>query len=77
ACPGGCVYGAGMPFTAQGDEKKTRSRIILQADEAEAISLPSESPVVINLYEKYLPACKEFNGEKLFHTHFEKRNVLL
>jgi hypothetical protein len=71
------VNGAGMPFTTPGDEKKTRSRIIMQTVETEAISLPSESPVLINMCEKYLPASKEFIGEKLFHTHFEKRDVLL
>jgi NADP-reducing hydrogenase subunit HndD len=76
-CPGGCVHGAGMPFLKSGDEIKNRIKLVLQADETEAVNLPCKSPVLLNLYEKYLASTKEISDRKIFYTHFEKRNVLL
>lgn len=76
-CPGGCVNGAGLPFPAAGDEVKNRLKTIFQADEMEAVALPAKSPAIINLYGKLLKDNKQTSDRKLFHTHFEKRNVLL
>jgi iron-only hydrogenase group A len=76
-CPGGCVNGAGMPFNFSKDDIKGRSKLVYQADETEAINLPCKSPALINLYEKYLKDDPEISDGKIFHTHFEKRNVLL
>ncbi len=76
-CPGGCVNGAGLPFTSSREEIRNRMKIIFQADETEAINLPVKSPSVINLYGKLLKENKQTSDRKLFHTHFEKRNVLL
>lgn len=75
-CQGGCVNGAGLPPARNKDIIKGRAKNIYQADETEAISLPSKSPVLINLYEK-LTELGLAADKKLFHTHFEKRNVLL
>ena len=77
ACPGGCINGAGLPFSTLKDEKKSRAKLIYQADDADAISLPCKSPVLINLYEKLIKENKEISDKKIFHTHFEKRDVLL
>ena len=76
-CSGGCVHGAGLPFNASKDEIKSRSKLVYQSDETEAINLPCKSPALINLYEKYLKENAEIADKKIFHTHFEKRNVLL
>lgn len=77
-CPGGCVNGAGMPFVAASrDDRKNRIKQIYQADETDAVSLPCKSPVVMNMYEKILKENKETADHQIFHTHFEKRNVLL
>lgn len=76
-CPGGCVNGAGLPFSSSKDEIKSRSKLVYQADDTEAISLPCKSPALINLYEKHLKESNEISDKKIFHTHFEKRNVLL
>jgi NADP-reducing hydrogenase subunit HndD len=76
-CPGGCVNGAGLPFNASKDEIRNRSRIVYQADDAEAINLPCKSPTLINLYEKHLKENSDISDKKIFFTHFEKRNVLL
>jgi iron-only hydrogenase group A len=77
ACPGGCINGAGLPFSTLKDEKKSRVKAIYQADDSDAISLPCKSPVLINLYEKLIKENKEISDKKIFHTHFEKRDVLL
>jgi iron-only hydrogenase group A len=76
-CTGGCVHGAGLPFTASKDEIKNRSKLVYHADETEAINLPCKSPALINLYEKYLKEYGDIADRKIFYTHFEKRNVLL
>ena len=76
-CPGGCVHGAGLPFSPSKDEIKNRSKLVYQADDTEAISLPCKSPSLINLYEKLLKDNADIADKKIFFTHFEKRNVLL
>ena len=76
-CPGGCVHGAGLPFNTSKDEIKSRSKLVYQADNTEAISLPCKSTAIINLYEKFLKEDSEIADKKIFYTHFEKRNVLL
>jgi iron only hydrogenase large subunit-like protein len=76
-CPGGCVHGAGLPFSPSKDEIKNRSKLVYQADETEAINLPCKSPSLINLYEKLLKENADISDKKIFFTHFEKRNVLL
>jgi iron-only hydrogenase group A len=77
ACPGGCVHGAGLPFNVSKDEIKSRAKLVYLVDDTEAINLPCKSPVLINLYEKLLKENSDIADRKIFHTHFEKRNVLL
>lgn len=77
ACSGGCINGAGLPFSTIKDEKKSRAKSIYQADDTDAIGLPCKSPVLINLYEKLIKENRDISDKKIFHTHFEKRNVLL
>ena len=76
-CPGGCVHGAGLPFNTSKDEIRSRSKLIYQADDTEAVNLPCKSPALINLYEKLLTENVDIADKKIFFTHFEKRNVLL
>lgn len=76
-CPGGCISGAGFSSAEKKDEKKNRAKMIWQADEADAVSIPDKSPVILNLYEKLIGANKEIADKKIFFTHFDKRDVLL
>ncbi|MCU0362007.1 MAG: 2Fe-2S iron-sulfur cluster-binding protein [Bacteroidales bacterium] len=76
-CPGGCVHGAGMPFSSAKEDVRNRAKLVLQSDETGAISLPCKSPSFINLCERLLKENSEISDRKIFHTHFEKRNVLL
>lgn len=77
ACPGGCVHGAGLPFTSSKDEIKSRAKLVYQSDDTEAVSLPCKSPSCIGLYEKIIKENPVFSDRKILLTHFEKRNVLL
>jgi iron-only hydrogenase group A len=76
-CPGGCVHGAGLPFCNSKDGVKNRSKIVYQAEEAEAISLPSKSPAIFNLSEKFARENKEIDDKTIYYTHFTRRDVLL
>ncbi len=76
ACPGGCVHGGGLSFPSSKEDIKNRAKMIYQADESEAISLPCKSPSLINLYGKFLAGNDEIRDKQIFYTHFEKRNVL-
>jgi iron-only hydrogenase group A len=76
-CPGGCVHGAGLPYSLAKDDIRSRIKTAYQTDETEPINLPCKSPHLINLYEKLLKENPEISDRKIFHTHFEKRNVLL
>jgi iron only hydrogenase large subunit-like protein len=76
-CPGGCVHGAGLPFSPSKDEIRSRAKLVYQADETMAVNLPCKSPALINLFEKYLKENSDIADKKIFYTHFEKKNVLL
>jgi iron-only hydrogenase group A len=76
-CQGGCIHGAGLSFISSKEDLKNRAKLVYQADETEAISLPCKSPTLINLYEKLLKENKEISDKNIFFTHFEKKNVLL
>ena len=76
-CTGGCVHGAGLPFSTNRDDIKSRAKIVYQADDTEPVNLPCKSPHLINFYDKILKEDHEIADKKIFHTHFEKRNVLL
>jgi NADP-reducing hydrogenase subunit HndD len=76
-CPGGCVNGAGLPYSATRDDKKSRAKMIYHTDETDALNLPYKSPILLNLYEKLIKDNTEISDKKIFFTHFEKRNVLL
>jgi iron-only hydrogenase group A len=76
-CPGGCVHGAGLPFNTSKDEIKSRSKLVYQTDDTEAINLPCKSPSCLNIYEKLLKENADIADKKIFFTRFEKRNVSL
>jgi iron-only hydrogenase group A len=76
-CQGGCIHGAGLPFISSKEVLKNRAKLVYQADETEAIRLPSKSPSLINLYDKLIKENKEISDKSIFYTHFEKKNVLL
>lgn len=53
ACPGGCICGAGQPFT-NGEGKKCRSAGLYEADRMSSMKRSEENPAVLSLYNGLL-----------------------
>jgi NADH-quinone oxidoreductase subunit G len=68
ACPGGCICGAGQPFTkAKG--KLKRSAGLYEADRMSSIKRSEENPVMMSLYSGLLKG----KVHKLLHVHYKGR----
>lgn len=65
ACPGGCIAGAGQPFSL-GEDKNQRARGLYKVDKVAQIKRSEENPVVISLYRGLL---KE-RSKELLHVHY-------
>jgi iron-only hydrogenase group A len=70
-CPGGCVHGAGLSFCTNKEQIRNRTKILTQAEENEAVSIPAKSPSLLNHYEK------NSVDRHIYLSHFSKRDVLL
>jgi NADH-quinone oxidoreductase subunit G len=66
ACPGGCICGAGQPFSL-GEDRNQRARGLYQVDKVAQIKRSEENPMVISLYKGLL---KE-RSKELLHVHYE------
>jgi len=65
ACPGGCIAGAGQPFTDEAG-KKLRSGGLYEADRMSNIKRAEENPVIMALYGGLLKG----KVHKLLHVHY-------
>lgn len=70
ACPGGCIAGAGQPFSHR-PEKLNRTAGLYKADKTSVIKRSEENPVVTQLYSNGLLKGRE---HELLHVKYE-RNV--
>ena len=70
ACPGGCIAGAGQPFSHK-PEKLDRTAGLYKADKTSVIKRSEENPVVAQLYNDGLLKGRE---HELLHVKYE-RNV--
>ncbi|MDX9904011.1 MAG: [Fe-Fe] hydrogenase large subunit C-terminal domain-containing protein [Bacteroidales bacterium] len=77
ACPGGCVNGGGMQPAGSREAVRQRSRFVWQTNDQEAVRGPEQSASVATLYGKVFEECPELADKTLFHTRFDKREVLL
>lgn len=68
ACPGGCICGAGQPFTNEAG-KKQRSAGLYDADRMSNIKRSEENPVVMALYGGLLKG----KTHKLLHVHYHRK----
>lgn len=66
ACPGGCVAGAGQPFSLK-EGNKERAKGLYKVDKVTQIKRSQENPVLISLYNGLL---KE-RSKELLHVHYE------
>ncbi|WP_291572050.1 [FeFe] hydrogenase, group A [Clostridium sp. UBA4548] len=68
ACPGGCVSGAGQPFTMN-EGKAKRGAGLYEADRMSSIKRSEENPVMISLYSGLLKG----RVHDLLHVHYKGR----
>lgn len=68
ACPGGCIAGAGQPFSHK-PEKLERTAGLYKADKTSVIKRSEENPVVTQLYSNGLLKGRE---HELLHVHYQK-----
>lgn len=67
ACPGGCIAGAGQPFS-HNKEKKDRSKGIYKADKLSPIKRSEENPMMMALYSGLL----KHRTKELLHVHYHQ-----
>lgn len=65
ACPGGCIAGAGQPFSLE-EDKNQRARGLYKVDKVTQIKRSEENPIVASLYEGLLKGC----SKELLHVHY-------
>ena len=68
ACPGGCIAGAGQPFSHK-PEKLNRTAGLYKADKTSVIKRSEENPVVTQLYNDGLLKGRE---HELLHVKYER-----
>lgn len=68
ACPGGCVGGAGQPFTMS-DGRKQRGAGLYAVDKMSSLKRSEENPVMINLYSGLLKG----KVHELLHVHYARK----
>jgi iron-only hydrogenase group A len=76
-CPGGCVHGAGLTLCTSREVIRNRTKMLFHSEENDAVPLPSKSPALLNLYEKFAPVNKDIHNKSVYKTHFSARDVLL
>nr|WP_294488459.1 [FeFe] hydrogenase, group A [uncultured Anaerosporobacter sp.] len=70
ACPGGCISGAGQPFSHQ-PEKQQRAKGIYKADKVSQIKRSEENPLMMALYDGML----KHRTHELLHVEYRSDNV--
>lgn len=68
ACPGGCIAGAGQPFSHR-PEKLNRTAGLYKADKISVIKRSEENPVITQLYNSDILNGKE---HELLHVHYHR-----
>lgn len=69
ACPGGCIAGAGQPFSHK-TERDSRATGIYKADKVSQIKRSEENPLMMSLYNGLL----KHRTHELLHVSYEREN---
>jgi len=77
ACPGGCVNGGGQPFCSDDKVLKNRTKAVYDMDEKDSLRVAHKNSGILQLYEKFLEEPLSVKANKLLHTKYSKRDVLL
>lgn len=69
ACPGGCIAGAGQPFSHK-EEKNARASGMYKADKVSQIKRCEENPLMLSLYNGLL----KHRTHELLHVSYQKED---
>nr|WP_312291845.1 [FeFe] hydrogenase, group A [Clostridium chromiireducens] len=67
ACPGGCVAGAGQPFSLS-EDRNERAKGLYKVDKVAQIKRSEENPIIQSLYNGLL----KNRSKELLHVHYNK-----
>ncbi|RII35990.1 4Fe-4S dicluster domain-containing protein [Clostridium chromiireducens] len=67
ACPGGCVAGAGQPFSLS-EDRTERAKGLYKVDKVAQIKRSEENPIIQSLYNGLL----KNRSKELLHVHYSK-----
>jgi iron only hydrogenase large subunit-like protein len=76
-CPGGCINGGGLSFSSSKEIIRNRARMVYQAEESEAVPVPSKSPALVSFFKEMEGKGRDNEYVALLHTKYNQRNVLL
>ena len=73
ACPGGCVGGAGQPFTRDPEVRRQRARGLYDADKTSQLHKSQDNHMVTRCYEQCLGAAGSDKAHHMLHRQYESR----
>jgi NADH-quinone oxidoreductase subunit G/NADP-reducing hydrogenase subunit HndD len=69
ACPHGCINGGGQRLNSDEKNLKSRMKALYDVDEEEMIKVAHKSPVIIDLYDKFLEKPGNGRNRELLHVN--------
>jgi NADP-reducing hydrogenase subunit HndD len=76
ACPGGCIGGAGQPYTTTNQVRQKRISSLYQLDKEMPLRKSHENPAIQQLYQEFLGKPLGEQSHKLLHTTYLDRKHL-
>jgi NADH-quinone oxidoreductase subunit G len=73
ACPGGCIAGAGQPYTTESDNKCKRASALYESDKTLQLHKSQDNPYVSELYSSLLGEPNSRKAHRLLHTKYYNR----
>ncbi|MBT7170194.1 MAG: 4Fe-4S binding protein, partial [Phycisphaerales bacterium] len=73
ACPGGCVNGAGQPYTPDETARHKRAQGLYDTDRTLQLHKSQDNPMLAECYETHLGEIGGHTAHELLHTSYENR----
>ena len=73
ACPGGCINGAGQPYTHDETARAKRTRALYDTDKTLQLHKSQDNPMLAECYEKHLGEAGGPTAHALLHTKYQSR----
>ncbi|MEI7726054.1 MAG: [FeFe] hydrogenase, group A [Bacteroidota bacterium] len=68
ACPNGCINGGGQKLNSDEKNLKSRMKALYDVDDEEMIKVAHKSPIIIDLYERFLAKPGSERNKELLHV---------